>query len=41
MEQPELTVRRIREGTVIDHIDAGRGLRVLAALGIDGQGEGP
>ena len=36
MEQSELLVRRIREGTVIDHIDEGRGLQVLDALGIDG-----
>lgn len=36
MEESELLVRRIREGTVIDHIDSGRGLRVLDALGIDG-----
>lgn len=39
MERSELLVRRIREGTVIDHIDAGRGLRVLEALGIDGADE--
>ncbi len=39
MEESELLVRRIREGTVIDHIDAGRGLRVLDALGLnDGDG---
>ena len=36
MERSELLVRRIPEGTVIDHIDAGRGLLVLEALGIDG-----
>lgn len=36
MERSELLVRRIMEGTVIDHIDTGRGLRVLEALGIDG-----
>lgn len=36
MEESDLLVRRIREGTVIDHIDGGRGLQVLAALGIDG-----
>lgn len=36
MEQSELLVRRIREGTVIDHIDEGMGLRVLGALQIDG-----
>ena len=39
MEESELLVRRIREGTVIDHIDSGKGLRVLDALGInDGYG---
>lgn len=37
MEQSELLVRRIREGTVIDHIDAGNGLQVLDALMIDGR----
>ena len=36
MEQSELLVRRIREGTVIDHIDGGMGLKVLDALQIDG-----
>lgn len=36
MQESELIVRRIRQGTVIDHIDEGRGLRVLDALGIDG-----
>lgn len=36
MDESELTVRRIREGTVIDHIDEGRGLQVLSALGISG-----
>ncbi len=36
MEQSELLVRRIREGTVIDHIDEGMGLKVLDALQIDG-----
>ena len=30
-------VRRIKEGTVIDHIDEGRGLQVLDALRIDGK----
>ena len=29
-------VRRIKEGTVIDHIDEGKGLQVLNALSIDG-----
>ena len=36
MEQSELLVRRIKEGTVIDHIDEGKGLQVLSALRIDG-----
>ncbi len=30
-------VRRIKEGTVIDHIDEGKGLQVLSALQIDGR----
>ena len=37
MEQSELIVRRIKEGTVIDHIDEGKGLKVLDALRIDGK----
>jgi len=37
MEQSELMVRRIKEGTVIDHIDEGKGLHVLDALRIDGK----
>jgi aspartate carbamoyltransferase regulatory subunit len=36
MEQSDLLVRRIRDGTVIDHINEGKGLKVLEALGIDG-----
>ena len=36
MQESELIVRRIREGTVIDHIDEGKGLQVLNALGING-----
>ena len=36
MEQSELMVRRLKEGTVIDHIDEGKGLQVLDALRIDG-----
>ena len=36
MEQSDLLVRRIRDGTVIDHINEGSGLKVLQALGIDG-----
>ena len=37
MEQSDLMVRRIKEGTVIDHIDEGKGLQVLNALQIDGK----
>jgi len=37
LEQSELLGRRIREGTVIDHIDEGMGLKVLDALRIDGR----
>ncbi len=37
MEQSDLMVRRIKEGTVIDHIDEGKGLLVLNALRIDGK----
>lgn len=33
----ELVVRRISDGTVIDHITAGRALRVLKLLGITGE----
>lgn len=40
MLESELIVRRIKEGTVIDHIDQGKGLRVLEALGIDGSDGG-
>lgn len=36
MEQSDLMVRRIKEGTVIDHIDEGKGLQVLGALRING-----
>jgi len=36
MEQADLTVRRIKDGTVIDHIDVGNGLKVLEALRING-----
>ena len=32
MEQSDLAVRRIKDGTVIDHIDVGNGLKVLEAL---------
>ncbi len=36
MSEEQLLVRRIREGTVIDHIDKGKALVVLKALNIDG-----
>ncbi len=36
MQESELMVRRIKEGTVIDNIDEGKGLQVLGALRIDG-----
>ncbi len=36
MEQSDLLVRRIKRGTVIDHIEGGMGLKVLNALQIDG-----
>ena len=38
MEQSDLIVRRIKDGTVIDHINEGKGLKVLEALDIDGKG---
>ena len=37
MQESELLVRRIKEGTVIDHIDEGKGLQVLNALRVDGK----
>lgn len=37
MQEPNLIVRRIKDGTVIDHIEGGKGLKVLDALGIDGK----
>ena len=37
MSESELSVRRINDGTVIDHIDEGKGLQVLSAMGIDGK----
>ncbi len=36
MSEHDLIVRRIRDGTVIDHLKAGKGIQVLGALGIDG-----
>ncbi|MDI1495547.1 MAG: aspartate carbamoyltransferase regulatory subunit [Cenarchaeum symbiont of Oopsacas minuta] len=40
MSESELSVRRINDGTVIDHINDGKGLQVLSALGIDGKDGG-
>jgi len=37
IEDPQLLIRRIKEGTVIDHIRAGEALRVLQILGINGK----
>lgn len=37
MQEANLIVRRIKDGTVIDHIESGKGLKVLEALGIDGK----
>ena len=37
MQETDLIVRRIRDGTVIDHIDAGKSFKVLEALDIDGK----
>ncbi len=37
MTSKELIVRKIRDGTVIDHIPAGRALHVLRILGITGR----
>lgn len=37
MQESNLIVRRIKDGTVIDHIEGGKGLRVLEAIGISGQ----
>jgi aspartate carbamoyltransferase regulatory subunit len=36
MTDRELRVGKIENGTVIDHVSAGRALQVLAVLGIDG-----
>ncbi|QUO46596.1 MULTISPECIES: aspartate carbamoyltransferase regulatory subunit [Halorubrum] len=36
MSDHELRVSKIRDGTVIDHVEAGQALNVLAILGIDG-----
>lgn len=37
VEETQLLIRRIKEGTVIDHIRAGEALRVLQILGITGK----
>lgn len=37
MSQSELLVRRIKNGTVLDHIKEGQALAVLSALRIDGK----
>ncbi len=37
MSEEQLLVRRIKDGTVIDHIDAGKALLVLKALNITGR----
>jgi len=37
MLESDLLVRRIKDGTVIDHIDQGKGLKVLEALEINGK----
>ncbi|WP_050031811.1 aspartate carbamoyltransferase regulatory subunit [Halorubrum halophilum] len=36
MSDHELRVSKIRDGTVIDHVEGGQALNVLAILGIDG-----
>ncbi len=36
-EETQLLIRRIKEGTVIDHIQSGEALRVLQILGITGK----
>ena len=36
-EASQLLVRRIKDGTVIDHIEAGKALLVLQALNIAGK----
>ena len=37
MQESDLIVRRIKNGTVIDHIDTGKGLQVLNALDINAE----
>lgn len=38
MSDHELRISKIEDGTVIDHVPAGKALHVLAILGIDGTG---
>ena len=38
MEQSDLLVRRIKDGTVIDHIEAGRGRKILDILELGNSG---
>ena len=37
LSEEQLLVRRIKEGTVLDHVEPGRSLRVLSALNISGE----
>ena len=37
MTEEHLAVRRIKDGTVIDHIEPGKALQVISALGVNGQ----
>lgn len=37
MSEKHLAVRRIKDGTVIDHVRRGKALQVLSALGVTGQ----
>ncbi|MEM3078353.1 MAG: aspartate carbamoyltransferase regulatory subunit [Nitrososphaerales archaeon] len=37
MSEEQLVVRKIKEGTVLDHVEQGRALKVLEALNIDGK----
>lgn len=37
MTEEQLLVRRIKDGTVLDHVEHGKALKVLAALNINGE----
>ncbi len=39
MSEEQLIVRRIKDGTVLDHIDHGKALKVLDALNIEGEND--